>query len=115
MPRSVAREITSFSKKELVSLFKKTQYFIKKMGLDIRLAPKQNELAKILIIIPRKAGNAPKRNRLKRRLKSIFYEEQLFQKKFDWIILATKEGIDISYTELRKFLLETSSTAQKKS
>jgi len=112
MPRSAAREITSLSKKEIDFLFKRAQKFVKQSGLDIRLALKAQEMAKILIVIPRKAGNAPKRNRLKRRLKSIFYEEQLFTKKFDWIIIARKEAIDVPFSELRSILLKVYNTAQ---
>ena len=74
MPRSIAREITSFSKKEINLLFEKAHSVIKKQGLDIRLAPKAHEHAKILLVVPRKAGNAPQRNRLKRRIKSIVNE-----------------------------------------
>jgi len=35
---------------------------------------------KILIIIPGKTGNAIKRNKIRRQIKAIFYEEKLFEK-----------------------------------
>jgi len=110
--RSAAREITSFSKKEINLLFKHAKSVIRKQGLDIRLAPKAQKLAKILLIVPRKAGNSPERNLLKRRLKSIFYEERWFQKEFDWIIVARKEAIDIPFSGLRSLLQEAYQATQ---
>ncbi len=115
MSRSVAREITSFCKKEIDLLFKHAKSFVKKKGLDIRLAPKVSLYGKILVVIPRKSGTAPKRNRLKRQLKSIFYEERLFQKEFDWIVLARKEALEIPFSEIRSLILGAYNTAKTKS
>lgn len=112
---SIARQITSFSQNEIDQLFKRAQTCVKKKGLDIRLAPKASQLGKILIVIPRKAGNAPERNLLKRRLKSIFYEEQLFEKAFDWIVLAHSQEVNtILFIDLRTILLDAYQKAEAK-
>ena len=47
--------------------------------------------AKILIVTPKKIGSAPVRNLLKRRLKSIFYEEKLYERPTPTLSSARKE------------------------
>lgn len=106
MPYSIARTITSLTQREIDALFKRAKSFLKKEGLDIRLAPKHQAHAKILLVVSRKTGNAPQRNLLKRRIKSIFYEEQLFEKEFDWIVVSRKEACDLSFVALKALLLK---------
>jgi ribonuclease P protein component len=104
---NIARDITRFSSKKVIDeLFKKARRVIKHPGLHILTAPKASSFGHLLIIVPRKAGNAPERNKIRRRVKSIFYEEKLYQKDFDCIVIVKKEGIALPFTELRELLLK---------
>lgn len=104
----VARKITQFqSKKEIDALFKRARCAVKHPGLFILIAPAQSDIGRILIIASRKVGNAPQRNKIRRRLKSIFYEEKLYEKGFDCIVIVKKEGTQLPFETLRELLLDT--------
>lgn len=105
MPR-IAKKITTFTKKEVDSAFKKARRMLKKPGLTILVAPAQKEFGRVLIIASKKVGSAPERNLLRRRLKSIFYEEKLYEKPFDCIIITNKLAVPLSFTELKSLLLQ---------
>ncbi len=104
MPRS-SRFITAFKKSEIDQLFKAVTFRIQKSGLDIRLVPASGQLNRILIIIPKKFGTAPERNRLKRRLKAIFYEEKLYTLPYTVIIIAHRQAQALTFAELKNILL----------
>jgi ribonuclease P protein component len=104
---NIARDITRFpSKKAIDELFKKARRVIAHPGLHILLAPRTESHGRILIIASRKTGNAPERNKIRRRLKSIFYEEKLYAKDFDCIVIVKKEGTALSFAELKDLLLK---------
>lgn len=92
--------LSKFTRNEILSLFASTVMRFKKGGLDLRFAPAKKEFGRILIIIPKRAGSAPLRNRLKRRLKALFYENKWHEKKIDCIVSAHKEATRLTYTEL---------------
>jgi len=103
----IAREITRFnSKKDIDQLFKVARRVIEHPGLHILIAPKQKEFGRILIIIPRKVGSAPERNKIRRRIKSIFYEEKLYERGSDCIAIIKPEGSKITFEELKKLMIE---------
>ena len=98
----VFHAMTTFGQHEVDALFKATIARYKIQGLDLRLAPKFLPLARLLIITPRACGNAPKRNRIRRRLKSIFYEQKYYELPYDWIVMVRKEGIDLDFDQLKE-------------
>jgi ribonuclease P protein component len=51
-------------------------------------------------------GNAPERNLLRRQLKAIFYEEKLFERGFECIIILRKEAVPLSFAQLKELLLD---------
>ena len=60
-------------------------------------APAQKTAGRILLIVPKYFGNAPKRNQLKRRLKSVFINNKLFEYKFDVSVKpANKQNISFA-------------------
>jgi len=100
------RAISQFTQREIDALFQASRLVFKKDGIAIRLAPRIGESSRILIIASKKAGNAVKRNKVRRRIKSIFYEEKLYElSPNDWIIFIYKNGISLSYQELKKIIL----------
>ena len=103
MPRLV-RQITSFTSKELRALFKKARIVCRHTGLDIKQAPSSGEIGKIVVITPRKIGSAPVRNKIRRQLKSIFYQDKLYLHKTDIVIYCKKDSADLSYATLKELL-----------
>ncbi len=103
MPR-IAGKITRFTKKEIDKLFATAQRRVKSPALIILLGPRQKDFGRILIIASRKVGNAPERNKVRRRLKSIFYEEKLYEAPYDCIVIVKKEAVILSFKALKKLL-----------
>lgn len=76
-----------------------------KRAMDSSLLP-----GRILVITPRKIGNAPQRNRLRRRLTALYHEEGLYKKSYDIVIYCRKGSTDLSFQDLKALLLATFST-----
>lgn len=101
---SVFRRLTHFTRQEIRQLFKTVYRVVTHPGLTILRAPKVNTCGRILIITPAKIGAAPKRNRVRRRLKAIFYEHQLYNEPFDVIVIVKKDGLLLSFSQLKDLL-----------
>ncbi len=102
MPRF--SDLFRFSQQEIKQTFSKATSRKKVGGLEFVIAPASHEIGRLLIVTPRAIGTAPERNLLRRRIKSIFYEDQLFNNPFDIIILAKKGSVSISFEELKTIL-----------
>jgi ribonuclease P protein component len=100
------RDLTRWKKKDIYEAFKKSRRIYHSPALDIKIAHRKNAPSKILIITPRATGTAPERNKFKRRVKAIFYEEKLSAQKFDWIIFAKKAGMNLCFQELKNIILQ---------
>lgn len=103
---SIARKITKFTKKEIDLFFTNARRVLKHPALTILLAPAQKELGRILIITSRKVGTAPVRNKLRRRIKSIFYEAKLFERPFECALIVRSQAATLSYDELKMLILD---------
>ncbi|MBM3894462.1 ribonuclease P protein component [Candidatus Dependentiae bacterium] len=65
---------------------------------------KQNP-PQLLIVVPRRVGNACTRNRIRRRIKSAFYQLELFQKiSGKYALFVYPEAASFSYKEIEGFL-----------
>lgn len=60
---------------------------------------------KILILIPKKVGSAPQRNKLRRRIKEIARKAEIEKKVYVWIIIARKENRNFEFQRLKDFIL----------
>ena len=96
----------SFQKKEIDAAFVKARLAGRCNGLKLLQAatPVEPGNGKLLIIVPGKTGKAHDRNLVRRRLKSIFYEEALHNKPFHSIVLVYKPALDLSFDQLKDFL-----------
>ncbi|MEX2437936.1 MAG: ribonuclease P protein component, partial [Candidatus Babeliales bacterium] len=65
-----ARTLSHFSNNDVQHVFKKAVLRLTQDGLLFILAPRTKEYGRILAITPRKSGNAPTRNRIRRQLKA---------------------------------------------
>lgn len=99
------RKLSSFTRQEVSELFTRARAKVKMPGLRILRAPATQPLGRILIVIPRRVGSAPERNRIRRRIKSIFRERKLYLSGFDCIALIGPECKKISFDELTRLLL----------
>jgi len=100
--------ISSFRQSEITELLKNAQVKTRIPGLRILTAPSLlTEYSRILIITPRRSGNAPQRNLIRRRIKSIFVEDNLFKNGFDFIVIVRREGIETDFKTLKKLLDRT--------
>lgn len=101
-PRSTAK----LTKKDIKSLFVSAKKVFGRSGLYILLAPTTNPIGQLVLVTSRFVGNAPERNKVRRRLKAIFYEEQLYQQLYDCIVIVKKGGAAIPFVDLKDSLLK---------
>lgn len=99
------KKLFQFSKHEISKYFEKATFKAKINGLKLLQNTKEElEFGKLLIIIPRKAGKASKRNFIRRRIKAIFYEKQLYKKPIISILIVYKQAMDLKFNQLKEFL-----------
>lgn len=103
--------MSAFTRQEITQIFKKARRVLRHPGLDILAYPKTQPEARILVVTSRKVGNAPQRNKMRRRLKAIFFEAQLFNNPYDIVVVAKLGGAQLSFDELKALLLDTLSHA----
>jgi ribonuclease P protein component len=101
---SIARKITKFTQKEIDYLFAHARRILKNTSCLILSCPRQLDFARVLIIISKNVGNAPERNLLRRRIKSIFYEEKLFETPCDYAIILYKPVKELSFDDLKAMI-----------
>jgi ribonuclease P protein component len=106
MPR-IARQISLFKAKEIPLLFKKSRLVLRHPGLDIYVAKTTTLPGRVLTVTPKKVGTAPQRNRARRRIKALFYEEKLYLLPYT-VIIVCRKGIDnISFEQLKSLITTT--------
>lgn len=104
----LVKNLSKFTQLEISKLFASTKRCLRSKSLDILLG-KRDQLkmdGRILVITPRKIGNAPQRNKVRRRLKALYYELELFKKGYDCVIVVKKEGIEEPFENLKSYLLQ---------
>jgi ribonuclease P protein component len=101
------RKLTLWQKKEVDIAFKSSKNLYYGPTLNIRYASSKKEYGRLLFLLPAKIGSAVKRNLFKKRFKSIFYQEKLYEKRFDWIIFVKKEGLILNFQDLKNFILKS--------
>lgn len=109
---SLFRTLFCFTSSQVKLAFKQAHYKASCPGLKLLVCPVAEPATdgKLLIIVPKKFGNAPKRNKIKRQLKSIYFEEKLFKDQRISIILAYAEAKKFSFEELKIFLVQSLQT-----
>ncbi len=109
------RQLFSFSRKEIAETSKETKLVSKSNGLKLLCAPlppeKTDGFGKLLVIITAKSGKAHERNLFKRRAKSIFYEEKLYNNPVVSILIVYKQGLKLEFEQIREFLVKNLKTS----
>lgn len=107
---TIFRKLFNFTRQEIDSTFNTVCKKHYNQGLKLLESPFTSTTlthGKLLVIIPRTSGKAHDRNKFKRQARAIFYENNLHLKKSSWILLVRKGGLDISYDNLKKFLISS--------
>jgi ribonuclease P protein component len=102
--RSLVRSLSAFSKKEIEAAFEQARPVLKRAYCTLLVAPKAKEFARILVVTPKKIGTAPQRNKLKRQLKAIFYEQELYQGPNDCLVILKNGAPALSFDDLKMML-----------
>jgi ribonuclease P protein component len=104
---SFVKQLSLFTKKEVEAAFASASCANRSPSITILRAPRSKSFGRILIITPKAVGTAPIRNRLRRRIKAIFYENKLYHSLFDWLIISKKGAGEFEYDYLKTLLLKT--------
>ncbi len=103
---SIARNLSKWTQQDVQNLFENATAAHKSKELTILVAPSLLEYGRIMLTTPKKIGDAPTRNKLRRRLKSIFYQQKLYTFGKDLAFL-TKPGIDrFSFEQIEALLIK---------
>lgn len=99
------RRHTQWTPQEIQNFFSRARRVYQGPFFDIRLAPQTYpNWGHLLIVTPRKMGNAPQRNLFKRRVKAIFHEQQLSLCGFDIGIFGKPGAAAVPFAELSAIL-----------
>ncbi len=103
MPKKQEKSrITSFTRKEVISILRSARFVLRTDYFDIRKSPKKKECPKVLVITPKKSGSSPARNRFKRRITEIFRTSPLKNAAYDLVIFA-KQISKLKFKALKEF------------
>ena len=67
--------------------------------VQIRKSNFTSLFGKVLIIVPKKAGNAPIRNRIRRSIKELFWKYKIYQKGYSYVFFVHSKIVDFNYLE----------------
>ena len=96
----VARTLYRFEPIEVKTILKRGKRVLKTPTCDIIVAPKAHENGRVLVITPKRIGKASQRNKVRRRIKALFFEQKFYERGYDCIAIIKKEGIDTPFDEL---------------
>lgn len=100
------RHFFTFHAKEIARLFKVSKRYFRHLAFDLLIHTKTLEYGRLLVVTPKAIGNAPERNKVRRRLKEIFYVNQLYSRGYDCIIIVKKDGSSLSFEALSQLVLQ---------
>lgn len=99
-----AQRISQFTPREVRTVFAQGRRYSFDPGLTFIITPCLGAKGRILVITPRKLGNAIERNTLRRRLKSAYFELGLYTKGFDCLVLSRRKAVALPYQQLAALL-----------
>ena len=99
--------LSRFTKKEINDAFEAAFSVHKDHFITILVArPSMSEHGRALFITPKKIGCAPKRNKIRRQIKSIIIEHKLYEKKQDSIFIIKSLASKPSFDLVKKIVLK---------
>lgn len=109
---SIARQYTSFTQCEIRQLFKTARRVLREPALTMLIAPSEMSHGRLLVVTARSVGNAVVRNRVRRRLKSIFYQQKYFLQPFDCAIIVRAAVTQVTFEQLEALFAQGYATLQ---
>ncbi len=103
---SIARRITAWSEGEIRRVLRRSRRVIRSADADVSVAGSSDEFGRILIIIPKKVGTAVVRNRIRRRIRSLFFEKKFFTQRLLWIVYVKPPLAEQSFTQLEQLFTQ---------
>jgi len=94
---------TKFSETEIRALLRSARLVFANNALKIKRAPAKELPGRLLVIIPRKVGNAPTRNRIRRQFKALFYQSKQHMQPFDVLIFVYPSLADAPFSQLQEW------------
>lgn len=107
---TIARLISHFTPQEVTQAFKMARRVKVDPAFTLLRSPGQKSFGRILIVTSRKVGSAPQRNKIRRQIKAIFYQNRLFLTPFDYIFIAKKPSIALSFEQLLQIMLDAANS-----
>ncbi|MBP9765092.1 ribonuclease P protein component [Candidatus Babeliales bacterium] len=99
------KNISKFSKKELDHFFAIARCVKKNQAFTFLTAPTHHTGGRILIVVPKKYGNAPARNKIRRQLKTIYTTQELYSLMLDVAIIVRPTARKYDFEQLTQLLL----------
>jgi ribonuclease P protein component len=93
--------MSAFTRHEIAQIFNKARRVLRHPGFDVLALPSTHAGGRLLVVTPRKVGNAPQRNKIRRRLKAIFHEENFCAYGIDFIVIIKPGGTALSFEQLK--------------
>lgn len=94
--------LSHFTRWEVAHLFRTSRRVLRHEICDVLLAREHTPSGRLLVVTSARTGNAVQRNKIRRRLKAIFYEEKYFERGYDCIIVIKKA--DVPFDEVRRII-----------
>lgn len=99
------RKFFQFSHSEVVSLFQSGESIFRDRFFVLLRQPRKYNYARLLVITPKKIGSAPLRNTVRRRIKAIFYEQELSELlTFDYALIVRTATLRLSFSQVTDML-----------
>lgn len=109
---SIARRITAWREGEIRRTIRKSRRLIRSDSADVSVI-QTHGIGRVLIIIPKKVGTAVVRNRTRRRIRSLFFENKLFSQGVSWVIYVKPPLANLSFQELYTLFMHWAAEALK--
>lgn len=100
-----ANSYTGFTNREVRTVIQNAKKRVLIQGLSFICIDSAFEKGRLLVVTPRRLGSAPVRNKIRRRLKAIFYEHGIYAKRVDVIIFVKNEALALPFAELQKIMM----------
>jgi len=112
MPR-FGKALYHFSNSEVSQLFKTAKRVFRNPALDVICAPQKLSHGRLLVVVPKRIAKAHRRNKIRRQIKAIFYESNLFEYPYDCIVIIKPKGLTLSFDELSSLIKMIPKKAQR--
>ncbi|NRB21526.1 ribonuclease P protein component [Candidatus Dependentiae bacterium] len=99
------KSLYHFSEAEISKLFKAAKRVLRHSAFDVLCAPKKLEHGRLMVVVPRRIAKAHARNKIRRQIKSIFYESNLFEHPYDCMVIIKQEALTLSFDQLTKLVM----------